>query len=75
MPLRNEGKCPVLTGELCALAMNSEAVSLSNVRQCEAFSSLERLLRVTDLAMKFFKLLKAKCKGDKREEPELRVQT
>lgn len=43
--------------------MNSEAVSLSNVLQCKGFSSLERLLRVTALAMKFFKLLKADAEG------------
>ena len=60
-----------LTGDLSALTVNSEPALLSNVLQCEAFSSLERLLRVTALVLKFVKLLKAKCRGNKEEKPEL----
>ena len=57
-----------LTGDLSALTVNSEPALLSNVLQCEAFSNLER---VTALVLKFVKLLKAKCRGNKGEKPEL----
>ena len=60
-----------LTGDLSALTVNSKPALLSNVLQCEAVSSLERLLRVTALVLKFVKLLKAKCRGNKEEKPEL----
>ena len=49
--------------DLSALTVNNESNSLSSVIPCDSFSSLERLLRVTALVMKFIKLLKAKHSG------------
>ena len=60
----------VLTGDT-ALTVNAESVSLSNIIHCGEFSSLERLLRVTALVLKFVRILKAKRSGSKRAKSEL----
>ena len=60
----------VLT-EDTALTVNAESVSLSKIIHCGEFSSLERLLRVTALVLKFVRILKAKRSGSKRAKSEL----
>ena len=46
-----------------AFTVNGQPASLNTAIECRAFSCLERLLRVTALAFKFIKLLKAKHRG------------
>ena len=55
----------VLTGDT-ALTVNVESVSLSDIIHCGEFSSLERVLRVTALVLKFVRILKAKRNGSRR---------
>ena len=56
-----------------AFAMNSEPAMLCNIIQSEAFSNLGRLLRFTDLVLKFIKLLKAQRLGNVNHKPEIHV--